>query len=70
MGFGPDGWEVPDHAMQDYIAQEGGNSFSFDLESDQVFGYDPKEDRLDINTLCSRVHDFVDGESLDDMIKA
>eukprot|EP00973_Karenia_brevis_P061986 8621655-Karenia_brevis.AAC.1 len=70
MGFGPEGWKVPDHAMQDYIAQNGGKPFSFDPESDLVFGYDPKDDRLDMNTLCSRMHDFVDSEPLDDMIKA
>eukprot|EP00973_Karenia_brevis_P048238 6695340-Karenia_brevis.AAC.1 len=70
MGFGPEGWGLPDHAMQDYIAQDGGKPFSFDPESGQVFGYDPKDDRLDIKTLCSRIHGFVDSESLDGMIKA
>eukprot|EP00973_Karenia_brevis_P004922 678515-Karenia_brevis.AAC.1 len=70
MGFGPEGWEVPDHAMQDFIVQNGGNPFCFDPDSDHVVGYDPKDDRLDIKILCSRIHDFVDNETLDDMIKA
>eukprot|EP00973_Karenia_brevis_P081052 11241297-Karenia_brevis.AAC.1 len=56
--------------MQSYIEQDGGSPFMFNPEDDRVVGWKPKDERLDIKHLCDTIHDFVEQDSLDDMINS
>eukprot|EP00973_Karenia_brevis_P051145 7103553-Karenia_brevis.AAC.1 len=56
--------------MQSYIEQDGGGPFTCNPEDDRVIGWKPKYERLDIKHLCDTIHDFVEHDSLEDMINS
>eukprot|EP00973_Karenia_brevis_P015073 2059416-Karenia_brevis.AAC.1 len=68
MGFGKEGWEVPHEFIQPFIDHDGGNAFMFEHDEDTVIDFCSEDERLNIQHLCANIHDFVDDESLDEMI--
>eukprot|EP00973_Karenia_brevis_P000286 40459-Karenia_brevis.AAC.1 len=56
--------------MQSYVGHDGGNPFILNSRVDRVLGWDPKDERLDIIHLCATIHDFVEYDSLEDMISS
>eukprot|EP00973_Karenia_brevis_P080038 11104423-Karenia_brevis.AAC.1 len=70
MCFGKEGWEVPQEFIQPYLEHDGGNAFIVKLDEDSVVGFDPKDERVNTKNLCTNIHDFVDDESLDNMISS
>eukprot|EP00973_Karenia_brevis_P085909 11915724-Karenia_brevis.AAC.1 len=60
MCFGEEGWEVPHEFIQPFIDHDGGNAFKFKHDEDNVIGFDPKDERLNIQHHCAHIHDFVD----------